>query len=250
LQLVPEFVPRFAIPLPLLEILSNPAVQAEFELDQPQQATIRSALEDLSPIRATLRSTWEYRGPQHSPLWNQLARKSTDAVEVLNESVPNARIERLRQVLLQFEIARVGMLASMCLGSLQRPLSISRGNRKKLHAAYFAKYQECQAEILDHQKQTIDALWNCLTPAQQAIFKTRICDKAEIPLLPLIWLQSMMDLRMVAAVQWQLFDPDATWHQYAFLPAIFNMKFASMVNWNMTGSARMGSPSTTPSFHK
>jgi hypothetical protein len=155
-------------PLDILRMLDDPRIQKELEILDQQRDEIRRAIKD---IEAAIEHLESLDGTHPAIEREALAAPVERGLNVARESLVPTQLDRIRQVFLQYELARTGLLGSLAGGTLKEQLGVSVAQWNRLRDVYLAELREVAPTIQDWKKRVRDELAGCLTDSQREKLK-------------------------------------------------------------------------------
>ena len=173
---------RYSTPLEFLRMLNNDEVQKHLEIVEYQRDNIKEAIANLEGAIAEFNDVMTKNDgvteQERERIFGQPVRAG---IEIEKAMLLPHQFARLRQILTQYEICRVGLIGSMKYGALSKDLEFPPDQLAKLQVAYVENLRGLDPALSDLRKKIQAKLLNCLTPEQRKILEEQLWEKDHYP---------------------------------------------------------------------
>ncbi len=210
---------QYRTPLAFLQLLQDSNVIKALEISQAQRREIDVAVVKLNRAIGDYDERLNTKHDMTPDRERQIFERPVfEGVQAAQEVLLAHQSDRLNQILLQYQIARVGLCGAWYEGELGKLVPLSPEDRKKLLQRYVELYSEHEPELQGLRDELMNECWEVLSPEQQKDLETRVSPREKIiGQMLCIWLVLNDDeLAEQFETKWRglLSDVDVRWKPY------------------------------------
>ena len=179
---------QYITPLGLLLMLDNPAVLRELEIVKHQESDIKNSIKDIEAAiekYVDIRYSVGVTDKEEKQIFESCVNESE---EMIRSALLPHQLDVFRSILLQYEIARNGALASLVYGTLNEKLDVSKQQLAPLFQKYFEQYRQAEPEINKLRQDSTQATLEALSPKQRRKLVEISVDERTLDSLQFVWL--------------------------------------------------------------
>lgn len=215
----------YMTPLPLVELLSEPTIAGELEIVESQREQLEQhviKLQRACEHADTAFAKWRLdRDRLEKETLQILEPAIDDANRTIRETLLDFQTDRFRQILIQLEINRRGLLWFF-ESKFGDEIGLSQNQREALRKRYVDEIQIALNEIQNRKKKVVDELFSNVPNSVRTDILQSLGGEPNLYRTPLMLL--LVQIGEDAIVSFREFDIESQWPKYAGISLPFSFK--------------------------